>query len=114
MAVLMASAYGAAGLRRGGMRAGTVAELYKLASINLCPNTIGQIAVGLMCKEPEGGSESSKSHQGEKVRHFATSTSWSNCAVDWCVVSKSACGANASRLGGIPRNEYICGANRHL
>eukprot|EP01121_Diplochlamys_sp_Union-15-3_P002051 TRINITY_DN1177_c0_g2_i2.p1 TRINITY_DN1177_c0_g2~~TRINITY_DN1177_c0_g2_i2.p1 ORF type:complete len:161 (+),score=24.91 TRINITY_DN1177_c0_g2_i2:78-560(+) len=33
-------------------------EYYKLASINLCPNTIGQLIVGLMVNPPKAGTES--------------------------------------------------------
>jgi len=33
-------------------------EYYKLASINLCPNVIGQIMVGLMVNPPKKGSDS--------------------------------------------------------
>lgn len=42
------------------------AELYKVASINLCPNTMGQIAVGLMCNEPRPGAPSYDGFEEEK------------------------------------------------
>ena len=37
-----------------------------MASINLCPNTIGQLAIGLMCNEPQPGSESYNGFAKEK------------------------------------------------
>ena len=37
-----------------------------MASINLCPNTIGQLAIGLMCNEPRPGSESYDGFAKEK------------------------------------------------
>ena len=37
-----------------------------MASINLCPNTIGQLAIGLMCNEPQPGSESYDGFAKEK------------------------------------------------
>jgi glutamate--glyoxylate aminotransferase len=63
--------YGECGLRGGYMEMvnihpGTVSELYKVASINLCPNTVGQLAVGLMAKEPAPGSESYEPLKKEK------------------------------------------------
>jgi glutamate--glyoxylate aminotransferase len=36
----------------------TVAQLYKTASINLCPNTVGQVAVSLMVNPPKPEDES--------------------------------------------------------
>jgi alanine transaminase len=33
-------------------------EIYKLASISLCSNTVGQIATGLMVNPPQSGDES--------------------------------------------------------
>ena len=69
--------YGECGLRGGyfdalNIHPGTVSELYKLASINLCPNTIGQIAVGLMTNEPQPGGESYEGFKGEKDALAAT------------------------------------------
>jgi alanine transaminase len=42
------------------------AELLKLASISLCSNTIGQIAVGLMVNPPQPGDTSYENFSGEK------------------------------------------------
>lgn len=52
--------YGECGLRGGyfelfGIPLDVKAELYKLASISLCSNTIGQIATGLMVQPPVSG-----------------------------------------------------------
>ena len=54
---------GECGLRGGYMEAinilpETVAEIYKISSINLCPNTLGQAAVALMVTPPPEGGES--------------------------------------------------------
>ena len=32
--------------------------MYKMASVNLCSNVDGQLAVGLMCRPPQPGEES--------------------------------------------------------
>ena len=69
--------YGECGLRGGyfetlNIHPETVAELYKMASINLCPNTIGQIMIGLMTKEPKAGAESFASHEAEKAELLAS------------------------------------------
>ena len=42
-------------------------EIYKMASISLCSNTIGQIAVGLMCQPPKEGDESYPVYIKEKT-----------------------------------------------
>jgi len=41
-------------------------EIYKLASIGLCPNTIGQIVVDLMVRPPKAGEESYKLYKQER------------------------------------------------
>ncbi|KAG9394012.1 Alanine aminotransferase [Carpediemonas membranifera] len=41
-------------------------QLYKLASINLCPNTLGQLAVGLMVNPPQGDSPAAKVYRTER------------------------------------------------
>lgn len=56
-------ALGECGLRGGYYEAhnihpDTIAELYKCASINLCPNVLGQCAVSLMVNEPKEGQSS--------------------------------------------------------
>ena len=43
-----------------------VNELYKVASINLCPNVPGQVAVGLMCQPPKPGDHSYAQFTKEK------------------------------------------------
>lgn len=63
--------YGECGLRGGYMEAvnihpGTIDELYKISSINLSPNTIGQIALSLMCNPPKKGDESFAQYMNEK------------------------------------------------
>lgn len=50
----------------------TVAELYKIVSINLCPNTIGQVAISLLVNQPKEGDESYASHQKEKETELAS------------------------------------------
>lgn len=52
---------GECGLRGGYMEAvnilpATIDEIYKISSINLCPNTLGQVAVALMVTPPTGES----------------------------------------------------------
>jgi glutamate--glyoxylate aminotransferase len=69
--------YGECGLRGGyfemlNINPGTVNELYKIASINLCPNTVGQLAIGLMAQEPKPGSESYASFEAEKKTLLAS------------------------------------------
>lgn len=63
--------YGECGLRGGylevfGIPAEVKDELYKLASISLCSNTIGQLATGLMVQPPQAGDASFASYQQEK------------------------------------------------
>lgn len=53
-------AYGECGLRGGymelhNMEPELIDEIYKVTSINLCPNVPGQVAVGLMVNPPKPG-----------------------------------------------------------
>lgn len=62
---------GECGLRGGYMELhnihpGAVEQMYKLASITLCPNVMGQLTVSLMVNEPRPGDESYESHAAEK------------------------------------------------
>lgn len=50
----------------------TVAELYKVVSINLCPNTIGQVSMSLLVNQPKPGDESYASHEKEKEAELAS------------------------------------------
>jgi glutamate--glyoxylate aminotransferase len=64
-------AYGECGLRGGYMElhnidAAVVDEVYKIASINLCPNVPGQIALGLMVNPPKPGDPSYRKFTEEK------------------------------------------------
>jgi glutamate--glyoxylate aminotransferase len=43
-----------------------VDELYKVASINLCPNVPGQVALGLMVNPPQPGDFSYDQYRSEK------------------------------------------------
>ena len=47
-------------------------ELYKLVSINLCPNTIGQSTVDLMCNHPKKGDASFELFDQEYSELFAS------------------------------------------
>lgn len=63
--------YGECGRRGGYMEVvnfpqGVKDELYKLASINLCPNINGQICMALMMKPPEAGDPSYDSYIAER------------------------------------------------
>lgn len=63
---------GECGLRGGyfellGLPADVKAEIYKLASISLCSNTIGQIATGIMVQPPKKGETSFKLYNKEKT-----------------------------------------------
>lgn len=63
--------YGECGLRGGylelfGIPQDVKDELYKLASISLCSNTIGQIATGLMVQPPKPGDASFEGYSKEK------------------------------------------------
>lgn len=62
---------GECGLRGGyvelvNMHPGTVEEIYKVASINLCPNTIGQASMSLMVNPPKEGEESYEQYAQER------------------------------------------------
>lgn len=62
---------GECGLRGGyvemvNIHPGTIAELYKMASVNLCPNTIGQVSVALMCNPPKEGDPSYELYKQER------------------------------------------------
>lgn len=64
-------AYGECGLRGGYMELlnfdeTVMAELYKIASINLCPNVPGQVALGLMVNPPKPGDPSYELFRSEK------------------------------------------------
>lgn len=49
-----------------GLPAEVKAEIYKLASISLCSNTVGQIATGVMVQPPKEGDESYETYKKEK------------------------------------------------
>ena len=51
---------------RGGIPEEVKQEIYKLSSISLCGNTIGQIGAGLMVNPPAPGDESYEVYQAEK------------------------------------------------
>lgn len=64
-------ATGECGLRGGYMETvnilpETIAEIYKISSINLCPNTMGQAAVALMVTPPPEGGESRELYLKER------------------------------------------------
>lgn len=68
---------GECGLRGGYMELlnihpGTIEEMYKIASINLSPNTMGQVALSLMVNEPKPGDASYESHMEEKGAGLAS------------------------------------------
>lgn len=50
----------------------TVAELYKLVSVQLCPNSVGQLAVALMVNPPKEGDESYESYKAERDEELAS------------------------------------------
>jgi aspartate/methionine/tyrosine aminotransferase len=49
-----------------------VEQLYKLASINLCPNTLGQVALSCMVNPPKPGDPSHALWQQETSAEFAS------------------------------------------
>ena len=68
---------GECGLRGGYMELvnfhpDTVAQLYKMASISLCPNTIGQVAVSLMVDPPAPGDPSYDLYEKETSEQLAS------------------------------------------
>jgi len=70
---------GECGLRGGyfeleGFDAEVKAQIYKLASISLCPNVPGQFAVGLMVNPPKQGSPSHELDQKERKSIFDSLT----------------------------------------
>jgi len=69
--------FGECGLRGGYMHLCNVEnsgyeELYKLVSINLCPNTMGQCTVDLMCNHPKKGDDSYELFTSEYNDLFAS------------------------------------------
>jgi glutamate--glyoxylate aminotransferase len=70
-------ALGECGLRGGYFEAlnihpDTIAELYKYASINICPNVFGQVAMSLMVNEPKPGQPSYEQFMEEKKGTLAS------------------------------------------
>jgi hypothetical protein len=70
-------ALGECGLRGGYFEAlnihpDSIAQLYKLSSINLCPNVLGQIAVSLMVNEPKPGQPSYERFIEQKIGTLAS------------------------------------------
>eukprot|EP00030_Apusomonadida_sp_AF-17_P000323 a1627_136.p1 GENE.a1627_136~~a1627_136.p1 ORF type:complete len:534 (+),score=209.02 a1627_136:124-1602(+) len=68
---------GECGLRGGYMELTNIddavaEQLYKNASVSLCSNTIGQLAVGLMCKPPVAGEPSFQLYREETHRQFTS------------------------------------------
>lgn len=63
------------------------AELYKLASLSLCSNTVGQLATGLMINPPKEGEPSYKMFQkvGFHSSHSLVRSLHAAAALfDWC------------------------------
>lgn len=50
----------------------TMSELYKIVSVNLCPNTIGQCMVSLLVNQPKSGEASFDSHKTELTNELAS------------------------------------------
>jgi len=68
---------GECGLRGGycqleNIEEGAFAQLYKLASINLCPNTIGQVAVSCMVSPPQPGDPSYPLYEQERANELSS------------------------------------------
>lgn len=68
---------GECGLRGGLMEMtnihpGAIAEIYKCASINLCPNTVGQVAVSCLVNPPKPGDESYEQYNKERTDEIAS------------------------------------------
>lgn len=68
---------GECGLRGGycqltNIHEGAFQELYKLASVNLCPNTMGQVAVSCMCDPPRPGDPSWPLWEKETTAEYAS------------------------------------------
>lgn len=62
--------FGECGLRGGfmevfNMKPATIDQMYKLASISLCSNVLGQVAVDIMMNPPQIGDESFEKYQAE-------------------------------------------------
>jgi len=53
-----------------GIEAGVQEEYYKLCSIGLCPNVIGQVMLSLMVNPPKEGDESYALYQSERDAIF--------------------------------------------
>merc|ERR1719447_2453757 len=67
--------FGECGIRGGYMELSNIhpeghEQLYKMASISLCPNTTGQITTGVMCNLPSPGEASYEAHQKESQNQF--------------------------------------------
>jgi len=68
---------GECGLRGGyiemtNIHPGTVEEMYKIASINLSPNTVGQVAMSVLVNPPKPGDASHESHKREQAEEIAS------------------------------------------
>ncbi|GMH33360.1 hypothetical protein BSKO_01194 [Bryopsis sp. KO-2023] len=50
----------------------TIAELYKLVSVQLCPNNVGQVAVSLSVNPPKEGDESYSQYKEERESELAS------------------------------------------
>lgn len=69
--------FGECGLRGGyveltNMHPDTVGELYKLVSINLSPNTVGQVSMSCLVNPPKPGDESYEQFEKEKAAELAS------------------------------------------
>jgi len=67
--------FGECGLRGGYMELRNIhpegkEQLYKLASMGLCSNTVGQVTTGIMCSLPKPGDVSYESHEEERKNQF--------------------------------------------
>lgn len=68
---------GECGLRGGYMELTNIheeaiAELYKISSVQLCPNTVGQMTMALMLNPPKPGDESYEMYQKERQDELAS------------------------------------------
>ncbi len=73
----MQGTFGECGLRGGyvemtNIHPGAIEQLYKCASINLCPNTMGQVALSCLVNPPQPGDESYDNFVEERASELAS------------------------------------------
>lgn len=78
---------------------GTVNELYKIASINLAPNGVGQVAMSCLVNGPKQGTKSYEQYQ--KVCRRGLEAAAGVCSTAWCALNVDTVACSCSNMHSV-------------